>query len=69
MQLKKRIHEAFNKKLSPLQKELASTIFAGKDLLFPMVTHKNAQEVREVYLLYAVNQIYKYFLSPHASNS
>jgi hypothetical protein len=69
MQLKKRVHEAFSKKLSLLQKELASIIFTRKDLLFPMVTYKNAQEVRELYLLHAVNQIYKYSLCTIMSNN
>lgn len=63
LKLKKRVHEVFSKKLKPLQKSLASIIFAGKDLLFPLSTVQNAEQVREVYLLHAVNQIYKYFYS------
>jgi hypothetical protein len=53
------VHEAFNRKFTALQKDLASIIFDGKDLLYPLVTYKNAHEVREIYLLRAVDQIYK----------
>ena len=60
VKLKKKVHEAFNKKLKPLQKDLASIIFDGKDLLYPLQTYQNAQQVREIYLLHAINQIYKY---------
>jgi hypothetical protein len=59
-QLKKRLHETFNKELEPLQKDLASIVFDGKDLLYSAHTHQIASQVREIYLLHALNQIYKY---------
>lgn len=59
-QLKKRVHETFNKKLKPIQRSLASVIFDGKDLLYPIASYQNIQQIREVYLLHAINQIYKY---------
>lgn len=34
-----------------------------------MVTYKNAEEVREIYLLQAINQIYKYYHETVASNN
>ena len=65
-QLKKRVHEAFNKKLKPIQKSVASVVFDGKDLLYPLASHQNMQQIREMYLLHAINQIYKYL---HLSNT
>jgi U3 small nucleolar RNA-associated protein 25 len=56
------VYEAFNKKLKPIQKSLASIVFEGKDLLYSLATHENAHLVRELYLLHVVNQIYKYIL-------
>ena len=60
MQLNKRLYETFNKQLKPLQKELASIVFDGKDLLYSGQTYQIAHQVREIYLLHALNQIYKY---------
>lgn len=54
------VAEAFDKELTPLQKDLSSVIFEGKDLLYPMQNYKNAQQIRELYLLRALDQIYKW---------
>jgi len=60
-QLKKKIYEGFNKNLKPIQKSVASIVFDGKDLLYPMASYHNIQQIREIYLLHAINQIYKYY--------
>ena len=54
------VAEAFGRELTPLQKDLASAIFEGKDLLYPMQNYKNAQQIRELYLLRALDQIYRW---------
>jgi hypothetical protein len=52
--------ESFKKKLDTLQKNLAPLIFEAKDLLCPIASHSNIQQIRELYCLRAIDQIYKY---------
>jgi hypothetical protein len=59
------VAEKFDKELTPLQKNLASVIFEGKDLLYPTQSYKNAQQIRELYLLRALDQIYRYIFHKH----
>jgi hypothetical protein len=48
------------KKLDTLQKNLAPLVFEGKDLLCPIASHSNIQQIRELYCLRGIDQIYKY---------
>jgi U3 small nucleolar RNA-associated protein 25 len=58
--LKKKFKESFKKELNTLHKNLAPLILEGKDLLCPVASHSNIQQIRELYCLQAIDQIYKY---------
>ncbi|BFZ61720.1 rRNA-binding ribosome biosynthesis protein utp25 [Saitoella coloradoensis] len=62
LRLKQRVLNAFtstNSSLTPLQSALAAPIFNYLDLLHTGRTHKNAEEIRTLYTLHALNHLYK----------
>lgn len=66
VKLKKRLDGPFakaNGEFTPLQKVLAPYVFAHQDVLFCSRTSKNAEELRRMTCLHALNHIFKYAFS------
>lgn len=66
VKLKKRLDGPFakvNGEFTPLQKVLAPYMFAHQDVLFCSRTSKNAEELRRMTCLHALNHIFKYVSS------
>lgn len=63
LKLKYRLEAPFKREngelLSTLQKDLAGPIFSYQDLLFPSRTYDNEPEIQNLYLVHALNHIYK----------
>ena len=62
LKVKDKLVEQFNEAngpLTPLQKELASTVFNHQDLVFGNRTVQNQKELRSLYCLQAINIIHK----------
>lgn len=63
IKLKKRLEAPFseiNGEFTPLQKALAPYVFSHQDLLFCSRTSGNAEELRRITCLHALNHIFKY---------
>lgn len=63
VKLKKRLEAPFakvNGEFTPLQKILAPYVFAHQDMLFCSQTSGNAEELRRITCLHALNHIFKY---------